>query len=407
MQNLRITITQQTHGPPLTPNTAFLVATEDGLRHRLLRAVDEDAAGFELFADAQGLVDVFAPDAGGQAGVGGVGAEDDFGDGGPGLAGDDGSCVGWGALVMCLVVMVLLLLLLLLLLGRLRVVGGLMVVGWGRGKREWEEWRRWGMKHTERFLGNDPRVIGRIINNSRFHKKSLTRLHHVRTRREFVPVLLAVGEKLRHLLILHLVLNRPQHHAFLLARPNFEGLRELHHRFDKGFVDGLVDVNPLRRDTHLAGVYKGAKGHLGRYFLNVHVRAHDAGVVAAEFQRHALERLGRLGHDFLARGDAAGEADFLDARVADEPGAEFLVSAEHLHDAGRDDCLHELDELQGGVGGEGAGLDDDAVACYEGGGNLADGEGDGEIPWHNGGDDPERDVFCCDDLVIILDSFLW
>ncbi len=94
MQRLGVAVGQQAHGAPLAADAALLVAAEDGLRRRLLPAVDEDGTGLELAADALGVLDVLAPDAGAQAGVGVVGARDHFGFVGPGLAGDDGACVG-------------------------------------------------------------------------------------------------------------------------------------------------------------------------------------------------------------------------------------------------------------------------------------------------------------------------
>lgn len=117
MHGLRVTITQQAHSAPLAADAALLVAAEDGLRHGPLAAVDEDAAGFELVGDAQGAVDVEAPDAGAQAGVGGVGAGDDFRLGGPGLAGDDGTCGEKGGRWLVLGLLLLLWLWLWLLLG--------------------------------------------------------------------------------------------------------------------------------------------------------------------------------------------------------------------------------------------------------------------------------------------------
>lgn len=305
MHGLRVAIAQQAHGAPLAPDAAFLVAAENGLRHGPLAAVDEDAAGFELVADAEGALDVFAPDAGAQARVGRVGPGDDFGLGRPWLAGHDGTC---GVSVPCLL---------------------------ARGGGGWEEGD--GERRTKGLFGDDFGVAGRVVDDGWLDEKPLARFDHVGTGGEFVPVRLAVREELRHLFVLHLVLDRAQHHAFVLARAHFERLGEFHHRLHEGLVDGFVDVDPLRRHAHLARVHEGAKGHLRRHFLNVHVRAHDAGVVAAELQRHPLEGLGRLRHDFLARGDAAGEADLLDTGVADEPGAEFLVPAENLQHAGRED----------------------------------------------------------------------
>lgn len=109
----------------------------------------------------------------------------------------------------------------------------------------------WG-KRTEWFLGDDFGVVGRIVDDGRLDEKPFARFHHVRTGSEFVSVLLAVLEELRHFFVLHLVLDRAQHHAFLLACTHFEALGEFDHRLYKGLVDRFVDVDPLRRDAHLA-----------------------------------------------------------------------------------------------------------------------------------------------------------
>lgn len=73
----------------------------------------------------------------------------------------------------------------------------------------------------------------------------------------------------------------------------------------------------------------------------------------SQLQSDALERLCAALHDALARGGRAGEADLVDAGVGGEPGAEVVVAAERLEDAGREDLLGELDDLEVAVGGEG------------------------------------------------------
>lgn len=93
MHSLRVTITQQSHSPPLATDAALLVPAEESLRIRFLPAVDPDAAGLELAADALGTLHILAPDAGAEAGFGVVGAADDFVFIGEGLAGYDGAYV--------------------------------------------------------------------------------------------------------------------------------------------------------------------------------------------------------------------------------------------------------------------------------------------------------------------------
>lgn len=65
-----------------------------------------------------------------------------------------------------------------------------------------------------------------------------------------------------------------------------------------------------------------------------------------QFQSHALEGLGRRGHDLLARWDGPREGDLLDMRVVDEPGPESLVPAEHLDDARGEDLLGDFGEFE-------------------------------------------------------------
>lgn len=92
MHNLRIQIAKQPHLSPLPSNTALFDPTKEGLRRRLLEAVDEHRTGLQLATDALSLVDVLAPDAGAETGVGVVCAADDFVYVAVGLGGDDGAC---------------------------------------------------------------------------------------------------------------------------------------------------------------------------------------------------------------------------------------------------------------------------------------------------------------------------
>ncbi len=91
MHDMRIAIRQHAQLPPLPSNPALLVPAKEGHRRRLLPAVDEDAACLQAHAEFLGVGNVFAPNAGAQAGVCVVGAVDDFVFVGPGLAGDDGA----------------------------------------------------------------------------------------------------------------------------------------------------------------------------------------------------------------------------------------------------------------------------------------------------------------------------
>lgn len=76
--DVRIAVCLEALLAPFAPDTGFLVPAEEGLRRRLLPRVDEDGAGLQTLADALGALDVRAPDASPEAGVGVVCATDDF-----------------------------------------------------------------------------------------------------------------------------------------------------------------------------------------------------------------------------------------------------------------------------------------------------------------------------------------
>lgn len=92
VHDVRVAVRQQASLAPLAADSALLVPAEDGLRRRLLVRVDEDGTGLEAAADAFRMRDVAAPDAGGEAGAGVVGARDNFFLVLPGLRGDDRAC---------------------------------------------------------------------------------------------------------------------------------------------------------------------------------------------------------------------------------------------------------------------------------------------------------------------------
>lgn len=67
--------------------------------------------------------------------------------------------------------------------------------------------------------------------------------------------------------------------------------------------------------------------------------------------------------------------------------ADVGPAVEDLYDAAGRDVTAELDRLQGGVGRQGRGLDNDAVARDERRGDLQAGECDGGVPGDKGADD--------------------
>jgi len=184
VQTLHVAISNQTLASPLSTNTALLVATERCFRSWLLEAVDEDGAGFELLADEAGARYVCGPHAGAEAGVSVIRAGDYF-----------------------------------------------VLVGSGLG---WNNGSKW-------FLNNNPRIIRRIINDGRRDEESLLPLRQLPSSHILPPLTLTFLKEALHALKLHIILDRAQHHTFLIAS-NLQCSSEISHSLDHWRVDVFVDI---------------------------------------------------------------------------------------------------------------------------------------------------------------------
>jgi len=322
VDDVRVAVGLDALSAPLATDTALLVTTEDGLRSGLLEGVDEDGAGLEALGDLLGVGDVLAPDTGTEAGLSVVGALDDLLLVGPGLGGHDGA---------------------------------------------------------EGLLSDDTAIVGRVVNDGGLNEVTLALGGGVLADGELVAVLLGVLEELLDLLVLHLVLDRAEQGAGLRVA-NLDGLGEVDHLLEELLVDALVDVDTLGGDADLAGVLEGTHDNLRGGLLDIDVGEDDGGVVAAELEGAALEGVGAGGHDLLAGGDGTGEGDLGDTGVSGHHGAELIVATKSLDDTGLEDGLGELNGLEGGVGSERAGLDDDGVTSQQGRDDLAHGEDKREVP---------------------------
>jgi hypothetical protein len=114
----------------------------------------------------------------------------------------------------------------------------------------------------------------------------------------------------------------------------------------------------------------------------------NKGIKHVQLKSNPLQGLARTLHNLLARRRRTRETDLLNKRVRCEPRTQVIITAQRLHNTGREEVLRELNELQTRVGREGRGLDDDGVTSQHGGRELLDGERDGEVP----GDDADGDT---------------
>lgn len=158
---------------------------------------------------------------------------------------------------------------------------------------------------------HEARVGRRVIDNRRVDEVALFILILAAGGKD-VAVLLAVVEETLDAIVLHLVLDGPDHDALLVTLADLERLGEVDHGFEHGLVDVRVDVDALGGHAHLSAVEHGAHDDSGRRLGDVDVWADDRGVVASKLECHTFQRRRTGGHDAFARRDAAGKGDLLD-----------------------------------------------------------------------------------------------
>ena len=150
-------------------------------------------------------------------------------------------------------------------------------------------------------------------------------------------------------------------------------------------VDRVLDQNALHRDAGLASVAEtsgdAAVGGIGE----VGVAVDDDGGVAAEFENDFL--LSGAALDVPANGNAAGEADELDAVVGDEETGVFVGERKDVEAAiGPSSLLHALSQEQRAERRLRGGLEDHGTSGGDGRSNFVRDEVDGKIERSDAGD---------------------
>src|SRR5436190_6239736 len=146
--------------------------------------------------------------------------------------------------------------------------------------------------------------------------------------------------------VLHAILDRTDLDFRVEAVPDFHRTSESRQRVAEGFVDILVNVKALNRQTDLAAVREGRPENGGGGFRDVDILEYYGRIVAAKLQSHALEIRGRAGKNFLAGGDRSGERNLIDSRMRGHPRAKIVAAGKDVQDAGRENVAGDLSHLQ-------------------------------------------------------------
>jgi hypothetical protein len=107
-----------------------------------------------------------------------------------------------------------------------------------------------------------------------------------------------------------------------------------------------VHVEPLDGETDLARVLERAFENAGRDLLRIDVVEHDAGVVAAQFQRNAFQRGRRIRHHLLTGCGRSSERDLADVGMFRHLVAEIVGVGNDVQDALGQDVLDQLGKFQ-------------------------------------------------------------
>ena len=158
---------------------------------------------------------------------------------------------------------------------------------------------------------------------------------------------LALDER-RHRLAVRRRDERPHLRLVELGVAHLHAPRRLDEQLGEAVVGGVLDEDARARAAVLAGVVEHRVRRGRRGALEVGVREHDVRRLAAELERHALDRSGRAAHDRLPHLGRAGEADLRDVGVLDEPlPDDRALAGDDVDDALRDARLErELGEPQ-------------------------------------------------------------
>lgn len=187
--------------------------------------------------------------------------------------------------------------------------------------------------------------------------------------------------------------DRPQVHRTLVGISHVQTARPLGELLSIGLGDRLMDQMPADGEAHLALVKERAEGRGRSHRVEISILKDDGGILAAQFERHFLERpSGVLGH--LSSGQCrSSEGDHVDVRIESQGLA-------GLGPAG-DDAQHALGHFfqfeQPGDGiaaahrGLEVGLQHHGIAHRQRRKDCSRGEDERSVPGRDDAHDPERD----------------
>ena len=175
-------------------------------------------------------------------------------------------------------------------------------------------------------------------------------------------------------------------------RPDAQPFRQVDQAGNEPVIGGVVDEDPGPGNARLATARENPVGGARHGMFHVRIVEHDVWRLAAEFEHHRNQAIGRdAGHQPPGDG-AAGEGDHVDARVTNERLAQRTAEAgEHVEDAWRKPCAGgKLGIAKRHLRRDFRRFQNERVAGRQNRRELLGLEGQRRVPGRDGGDDADR-----------------
>ena len=141
--------------------------------------------------------------------------------------------------------------------------------------------------------------------------------------------------------------------------------------------------------------------YLRNDLLDIHIFADNGRVIATEFERQSLQRLGTALHDLFTCYDGSGETDLINIRVRCQHRPKVVPATQNLKHTRREEFTPKLHQFEVAIGRERRWLDDEGVTRTQRGGNFSTGQQDGIIPRNDGTAYTQRKI-SVDDLLLVI-----
>lgn len=256
-----------------------------------------------------------------------------------------------------------------------------------------------GEDGAELFLAHDRRIVVDVAHDGR--RQEIAGPVDDVAAGDQLPFLGAALEQRLELVELGAILDRADLRTLARAVVDDRRARQLGQFVAENLVHGFGHIGALDRDADLAGIGHRALENAPGGVDRVGIVQDDRRVIAAQLQRHALERRGGGLHHLLPRFGRSGEGNLRDVGMAGHCRAEIIVVAQDVDDPGRQYVGAQGAEQQAGERGGRRRLRHHRIARHQRRAQLVHQQHQREIPRRDRADYAQR-LAQFDDLALVI-----